>query len=374
MRILAFSNCPLDPNSGSGQTRLAWCEGLRELGHSVSVLDLGDLQIGGAGSRLRELRLSFGAFLRSLRQDISSFDLIEFYGAEFGLAVRWLSRKRNRPFLVQHSDGNEFAVDSGSAPLENGGLSGRRLYWAFAKHARTAAFRDVDALVAGSVADIAFARSRAWPTSGRARTVAIGLRPEFLSRPLPGFRPARVGFVGSWIEGKGIRMVVNTMIEVLHKLPQSEFCVVGCSISEKVVLQAFPPALHSRIAVYPRVDVWQMIELLESFSVFLFPSRYEGFGLALAEAMACGCAAVTTPTGFGAELTGEEAVIVQHDDTDTAVKAICRMLCDDEFRHGMACKGQVRANALKWNERVKELASIYSGWLAETEWMRCGGK
>jgi hypothetical protein len=39
MKILSLTNCPLDPNLGSGKTVLSYTQGLRELGHTIDVAD-----------------------------------------------------------------------------------------------------------------------------------------------------------------------------------------------------------------------------------------------------------------------------------------------------------------------------------------------
>ena len=121
------------------------------------------------------------------------------------------------------------------------------------------------------------------------------------------------------------------------------------------------------MTIRPRLSPASAGGALRQSRVFVFPSEYEGYGLALAEAMACGCVPVTTPTGLGAELRdGEEALVCPFGDTVAMRVAVERLLDDDALRARLAVAGQAGARELRWSESVRRLEAVYDGWLGET--------
>lgn len=156
------------------------------------------------------------------------------------------------------------------------------------------------------------------------------------------------------------------MAALLAAYPSLRFEIVGASGSEQLVRAAFPGSLSSRVTIHPKLTRTQIAELLATSKIAFLPSWYEGFGMATAGAMACGCAAVTTPTGFGGELVdGVEALICPFGDVAAMRAAIERLLDDDELRVRIATAGQVRARMLRWETSVAKLEETYLRWLAE---------
>ena len=88
--------------------------------------------------------------------------------------------------------------------------------------------------------------------------------------------------------------------------------------------------------------------------------------MGLAEAMACGLAAVTTPTGFGADLhDGEEALVCPFGDVRAMQGAITQLLDDEPARVRIAEAGWRRVQTLRWETSVDRLDAIYRRWVAE---------
>jgi hypothetical protein len=91
---------------GSGKTRLRWSEGLRALGHEVDVFEPRHFEWLHGARRALRFRQALGAvgFVRA-QLGKRHYDLVEFFGGEFGLATERLSRERRRPFIIAHTDG-----------------------------------------------------------------------------------------------------------------------------------------------------------------------------------------------------------------------------------------------------------------------------
>ncbi len=180
-------------------------------------------------------------------------------------------------------------------------------------------------------------------------------------------RENRVAFLGSWIARKGTAPLVAAIVPLLRERPELQLDLLGVGEPAQTVLAAFPAELHGRILVEPRLPVPELIARLSRATVFFLPTEYEGFGLALAEAMACGCAAVTTPTGFGAELRdGEEALLCPFGDARKRCRRRSGRLLDDEAgRASIAEAGWRRVQGLRWETSVRKLEATYLRWLDE---------
>ncbi len=100
---------------------------------------------------------------------------------------------------------------------------------------------------------------------------------------------------------------------------------------------------------------------------FVFPSRYEGFGLPVLEAMACGKAVVTTSTASLPELVGDAAFVVHPDDARHMAGAILATLTQPETNEDLSRKALTRAGEFSWARTAAETAAVYSQVLAASE-------
>jgi glycosyltransferase involved in cell wall biosynthesis len=200
----------------------------------------------------------------------------------------------------------------------------------------------------------------------RAAVVAPGLDNEYLSSPFVSQKQERVAYTGSWIVRKGISILAAVMSRVLAKKPDLHFDIYGTGWDRDSVIASFPAAFHNRITVHPRLSNQEIAEGLSKAKVFFFPSQYEGFGMALAEAMASSCAPVTTRTGFGAELRdGHEAILCDFNDEAAMQRAILALLDDDEMRIRISRAAWERVQSLSWEKQIKKLEAIYTKWTME---------
>ena len=91
----------------------------------------------------------------------------------------------------------------------------------------------------------------------------------------------------------------------------------------------------------------------------VYPSRYEGFGLPVAEAMACGCPVITTKLASLPEVAGDAALYVDPDDPQELREALDAVRGPDR-RAAMVATGASRASAFRWDQASAALATALS--------------
>ncbi len=97
---------------------------------------------------------------------------------------------------------------------------------------------------------------------------------------------------------------------------------------------------------------------------FAFPSHYEGFGMPVLEAMACGTPTVTSLASSLPEVAGDAALMVPPDDIHALADALYRTLTDTTLRQELRAKGIARAALFTWEETARRTAAVYRRALA----------
>jgi len=94
-------------------------------------------------------------------------------------------------------------------------------------------------------------------------------------------------------------------------------------------------------------------------SAFAFPSWYEGFGVPVLEAMACGTPVVAADNSSLPEVVGDAGLMVNAADVDGLAAALGRVLVDDELRARLAADGLARSRQFTWERAVEKLMRVY---------------
>ena len=94
--------------------------------------------------------------------------------------------------------------------------------------------------------------------------------------------------------------------------------------------------------------------------LFVYPSLYEGFGLPVAEAMACGVPVVSSNASSLPEVAGDAGLYFDPRDVDAMAGAIERALTDSALRADLSLRGLAQAKKFSWGKAAEELRDFIS--------------
>jgi len=99
--------------------------------------------------------------------------------------------------------------------------------------------------------------------------------------------------------------------------------------------------------------------LYSAADVFAFPSIYEGFGIPVLEAMACGTPVVTTPVSSLPEVAGDAALLAPPEDVEALADALWQLLDDTALRDELCERGFRQAKRFTWERAAAIVLRIY---------------
>jgi glycosyltransferase involved in cell wall biosynthesis len=130
-------------------------------------------------------------------------------------------------------------------------------------------------------------------------------------------------------------------------------------IYEPILAALQTPALGGCVRLLDDVGNDDLPSLYAAADLFVYPSLYEGFGLPVAEAMACGTPVITSTNSSLPEVAGDAAVLVDPRDDAALAAAIERVLGDAELRTILSARGLNQSARFTWDRCARETLAVY---------------
>lgn len=112
--------------------------------------------------------------------------------------------------------------------------------------------------------------------------------------------------------------------------------------------------LEQQVIFTGRVTETEKIALLHHALVFAFPSFYEGFGLMVLEAFACGCPVIASNVSSLPEVIGNAGILIEPTDSIALANGVTRLCNDSSFREGLIAKGAAIARQFDWETTARQ--------------------
>lgn len=185
----------------------------------------------------------------------------------------------------------------------------------------------------------------------------------FLSRGLDNTRV--LFFAGRIAHAKGIDLLLRALPAILREAPEVHAAFAGEDFGERAELAA----LADRLGV-SRSVTWlgklpreELIAAYQHANVFVFPSRYEAFGIAPLEAQAAGCPVVATNTASLPFVVrdGETGLLCRPEDPKDLAAKILTLFRDQRLASRLAAAGRERAHReFLWDHSIAKLRTLYA--------------
>jgi glycosyltransferase involved in cell wall biosynthesis len=168
-------------------------------------------------------------------------------------------------------------------------------------------------------------------------------------------------YVGSIEARKNLPRLLQAFAYLQGRLEHWKLVVVGARRwkSSPVYETVRRLGLEQRVHFTGYVEEADLPALYSAASLFVFPSLYEGFGLPVLEAMACGTPVVTSNTSSLPEVAGDAALLVDPYDVAAIAKAVRRLLEDTALAADLRTRGLARAAQFNWERTARETIAVY---------------
>jgi len=194
-------------------------------------------------------------------------------------------------------------------------------------------------------------------------------RPEHLDNALDAVRskfqlPAPyILSVGDLQQRKNQIGLIEAFAELVQSFPHLRHRLVLAGketwFASKVRDAAKSSGVADRIRFLGFVTDQDLLHLYNACDLFVFPSFYEGFGLPILEAMACGRAVACSNTSAMPEVADGAAILFDPHSTAEITRAMADLLRDAELRSRMERLGQQRAAHFSWRESAQRTLEVY---------------
>ena len=117
--------------------------------------------------------------------------------------------------------------------------------------------------------------------------------------------------------------------------------------------------LAGRVQLIGRVAEDDLPKWYSACNAFVYPSLYEGFGLPVLEAMACGAPVITSNVTSLPEVVGDAGIVIEPTDTEALAAALARVLSQPQLQAEMRQKSLQRAAQFTWQRTAQQTIESY---------------
>lgn len=159
--------------------------------------------------------------------------------------------------------------------------------------------------------------------------------------------------VGSNAPRKNLARLLEAWELLAPHQPDTSLVLVGAPNSNvfgKTLSGVAPP----RTIWTGYLDHTDLPAVYSAATAFVFPSSYEGFGLPILEAMACGTPVASSSAASMPEVAGNAAHYFDHDSAESIAEGICDLLDQESLRRELSERGLVRAAEFTWDRAAQD--------------------
>jgi glycosyltransferase involved in cell wall biosynthesis len=179
-----------------------------------------------------------------------------------------------------------------------------------------------------------------------------------------GVSPPFLLHVGDLHERRNLPMLVDAVIEARRHFGaaaavQLVLAGVDRGVGHGLCDIAAAAGMADAVVKLGIVEDLRLQSLYRGASALVYPSLYEGFGLPVLEAMACGTPVIASRAASIPEVLGDAGILLAPDQPDAWTAAIIRVLNDEALRASMRARGLERAATFSWERTARVTYAVY---------------
>lgn len=202
------------------------------------------------------------------------------------------------------------------------------------------------------------AEFRPFPREQALAAIRAGYESHGLSGPY-------ILFVGTLEPRKNLVGLLRAFSKIASRIPHQLVLAGARGWNTAEIFEAIAAlGLRDRVAHLGYVADNDLPRLYAGADVFVLPSHYEGFGLPVLEAMACGCPVVVADNSSLPEVAGDAGLYCKADDPETIGAAMLEVLGNDARRSELVRRGLAQAAKFSWETTARATLDVYRSALA----------
>ncbi len=194
------------------------------------------------------------------------------------------------------------------------------------------------------------------------RHQASGVRPQGEGAGVPFLL-----HVGDLHARRNLGIVVRALARLRDLRVTLVIAGVDRGVGEALLREALAVGVRDAVDIRGRVADAELVALYQRCAALVYPSRYEGFGFPLVEAMACGAPVIASDAGAIAEVAGPAAVLLDPDDERGFAEAIQRVVSDAAYAATLRARGLARATQFSWSDTAARTIEAYRSAARQTD-------
>ncbi len=165
--------------------------------------------------------------------------------------------------------------------------------------------------------------------------------------------------VGSDHRRKNLLNVLKSLAILQQQGIPFEFWKVGADFSTEQKQTIVDLQLEGVVRYLGKPDRQVLMEIYNAADALVFPSLFEGFGMPLLEAMACGTPTITSNVSAMPEVVGDDGLLVDPNSTQEIADAVIQLYRDPLLQARLTERGLIRVKHFTWQNTAESIARIY---------------
>jgi len=172
-------------------------------------------------------------------------------------------------------------------------------------------------------------------------------------------------YLGGFDMRKNVSTLLAAFAIVLRGIPSATLVLAGRLPERESALVPDPRRFARELGIESDIYFTGWVEerdkpaLYSAAVAFVFPSRYEGFGLPVLEALACGTPVITSGVSSLPEIVGQAGILVSPDDVAGLAAAMARLWQDATLRERLRGEALAQAARFSWQRTAQATAGVY---------------